>query len=176
MSHDDHNEDDENEETNVEKYIWTQEDLKVRSENTLRIATDIEVLALMKERIKQLSAPEVGPLNPPMSQRVLNIVGTSADIIRMITLELSDPTVDFPVLIKRGEKYLRPHKDVYILRKSLDFSFLPDSSAGISFEDNIIASASAPSIKTDLIKKNAERIEKESAEKKIHRGALGILV
>lgn len=90
---------------------------EVYAEDTPSSVTILEYVAVIRERMAQLSAAEPSLECPPLDPRVLAKFPRDTDLITLIIGELTTPEVEFPIMIRRGHmmyKIGKPPKPDYL--------------------------------------------------------------
>jgi hypothetical protein len=104
----------------------------IRAESTLCFVTQLEALELLIRRKKQLENL-TGKYNQ-IDPRIINKVGKNASILVLMLAEILDREVEYPLLIKRGDKFLRLHKDLLVIPAIVDIVVLSDETGNVSFD------------------------------------------
>jgi hypothetical protein len=102
------------------------------SGRTLKFVTQLELIQLFVRRMKQINDPN-SPHNR-FAPSVTNKLGNDASFIDLLCAEILDTTFKYPLMLKRGDGYLRVHKDLAVYETIVDYFVTVTRDGGISFD------------------------------------------
>lgn len=118
---------------------------------TLEFVTILEIIALLVGRLTQLN--DYNSPHSTVDERAVKKLGPGAGLYHLLLAELSDPTIEYPVLVPRGsgtkEKACRVHADLAVREADIDMFVLPDDEGKVSYNsvnEELDKNPCAPSI------------------------------
>ena len=128
---------------------------------TLRFVTTYEFIKLLSERVKQLHSTHISPETPPAHPLIREKFPHLINALDIAYEELRDPNIEFPVKIKRGDRELIVHKDLYITSSMYELPVFTDEHGHVCYDNDSHAVT--------------DRYASAIAESKVYQENLGVL-
>jgi hypothetical protein len=122
---------------------------------TFSYVSHLELIEVLRKRYDQLNDP-YGPHNT-INPSVIDRFKGDASPFRLMLAELVDATVEYPVLIARGDAHYRIHKDLKLNPTTLDIFVLTLPNGEISYNHVLDDLRNFPNAENEILKREIER-------------------